>query len=176
MVNQIAARGRQSPLAASPHWPRSRGPRCGTALSKLERRDKRRRNNERGAAVARPALPRFAEVESFLVCGAGTSTTMLGLCLIVSLTGYVIVGSLACVWISRLRRLGVRRSAGCRAGLRSAHAVIGCSGICHLCYGSARNKHETECGSAYDNLSHLKASVDPPLTLEESAVKVFGEN
>jgi hypothetical protein len=40
--------------------------------------------------------------------------------------------------------------------LRAAHAVIGRGGTLHLRHGSARNKRETECGDAYDNLSHLR--------------------
>ena len=76
-----------------------------------------------------------------------SSTTLLGLRLIIE-------RPLACVWISRLRRLGVRRPAGLPAGLRAAHAIIGCSGTLQLRNCSARNKRETECGGTYDNLSH----------------------
>ena len=84
-----------------------------------------------------------------------SSTTLLGLRLIIPLGGCVIIERpLARVWISRLRRLGVRRPAGLPAGLRAAHAIIGCSGTLQLRNCSARHKRETECGGTYDNLSH----------------------
>ena len=92
---------------------------------------------------------------------AGSSTTLLGPRLIISLAGCVIIERpLASVWISRLRRLGVRSPAGFTASLRAAQAVIGCSGTLDLRHGNTRNNRETECGgAAYDNFSHLRASV-----------------
>ena len=86
------------------------------------------------------------QAKSPLMFVAGSSTTLLGLHLIISLAGCVIIERpLACVWISRLRRPGVRRTAGFPAGLRAAQAVIGCSGTLDLRQGSARNNRETEC-------------------------------
>jgi len=76
----------------------------------------------------------------------------------------IIEGPLAGIWPCRLRRLGVRGPAGCRAGLWAAHAVIGCSGTLHLRQGSARNKRETECGGTYHNLSHVALTFRSPDT------------
>jgi hypothetical protein len=81
----------------------------------------------------------------------GSSTTMSGLRLIISLAGCVIIERpLACVWICRLRRVPASWRAGWRVRI---HTDIGSTRTPALVlrHGSARNNRKTECRGAYNS-------------------------